>query len=165
MKFLALFSLLALSAYALPTDSTLSSTTDIESNALVARADDYPYKSSCPGSDAVDPWKFYKCQCTSFVAWRIVDRLDKHFKNDYKGQHFGNANNWDNAARSAGLTVNKTPKVNSVAMTNAGSAGHVAWVVGVSGGDVTVEEYNWNNREDYGKRTVAKGKFDYYIHF
>ncbi|KAJ1985791.1 hypothetical protein EDC05_006501, partial [Coemansia umbellata] len=28
--------------------------------------DDYPYPSQC---DGVDPWNYYKCQCTSFVAW------------------------------------------------------------------------------------------------
>jgi surface antigen len=156
-KLLTIISLLAITSYALPTPEAEQSV------ALERRADDYPYRGSCPGG-GVDKWNFFKCQCTSFVAWRINDRLGKKFTNRYKGQHFGNANTWDNAARAAGLKVNKTPKKNSVAMRNA-NYGHVAWVTKVDGNKVTVEEYNWAKSEDYGKRTVSKGSFDYYIHF
>jgi len=163
MKFLTLFSLTAAlgltSALPHDLDSTLSPRTDLQ-----RRANDYPYKASCPGS-GVDPWNFYKCQCTSFVAWRINDRLGKKFTNQYKGEHFGNANTWDTAARAAGVTINQTPKVNSVAQSNGGTYGHVAWVTAVDGSQVTIEEYNWANAENYGKRTVAKGTFSYYIHF
>ncbi|KAH7150622.1 hypothetical protein DER46DRAFT_664579 [Fusarium sp. MPI-SDFR-AT-0072] len=31
------------------------------------RVNDYPYKNSC---GPVDKWLYFKCQCTSFVAWR-----------------------------------------------------------------------------------------------
>jgi surface antigen len=154
-------------ADALPTsepETSVSASTS-HSHSLSRRANEYPHKSSCPGG-GVDKYNFLKCQCTSFVAWRINDRLGKKFHNKYKGQHFGNANTWDNAARRAGLKVNKTPKVNAVAVRNA-KLGHVAWVtkVGDGGKKVTVEEYNWENVERYGKRTVGKGAFDYYIHF
>ncbi|KAK3376209.1 CHAP domain-containing protein [Lasiosphaeria ovina] len=119
---------------------------------------DYPYKSSCGG---VDPWRYYKCQCTSFVAFRINKRLGADFTNTYKGHAWGNADSWDDAARASGVTVNSTPKPGSIAQTNAGSAGHVAWVAAVGDDTVTVEEYNWATAEGYGKRTVSKGTFSY----
>ncbi|MGI5214685.1 CHAP domain-containing protein [Plantactinospora sp. CA-290183] len=119
---------------------------------------DYPYSGQTSG---VDPWNFYKGQCTSFVAWRLNDRTNIAFHNYYRGVHWGNAYNWDNAARSAGITVNSTPRVGSVAQTDSGS-GHVAWVAAVhSDGTVTVEEYNYSNPEAYGTRRVSSGRFVY----
>ncbi|KAK3293583.1 uncharacterized protein B0H64DRAFT_419290 [Chaetomium fimeti] len=119
---------------------------------------DYPYKSSCGG---VDPWNYYKCQCTSFVAWRVNKRLGIKFHNQYKGTNWGNANTWDDAARRTGVKVNNTPKPGCIAQSNAGGYGHVAWVTAVNGNKVTIEEYNWAKREGYGKRTVSKGSFNY----
>ncbi len=125
--------------------------------------DDYPYKGQSSG---VDPWNFYKGQCTSFVAWRLNSRHHIHFTNHYKGQHFGNANTWDNAARRAkGVSVSGTPHVGDVAQSNAGTYGHVAWVAKVhKNGTVTVEEYNYAHPNHYGTRRVSKGSFNY-IHF
>ncbi|KAK5993059.1 hypothetical protein PT974_06487 [Cladobotryum mycophilum] len=122
---------------------------------------DYPYKGKCGG---VDPWNYYKCQCTSFVAWRINERLNIKFTNQYKGTNWGNANTWDEAARKTGVKINSTPVPGSIAQSNAGSAGHVAWVTKVSGDSVTVEEYNYATKEGYGTRTVSKGTFSNYIH-
>ncbi|KAK4183834.1 CHAP domain-containing protein [Podospora australis] len=119
---------------------------------------DYPYKSSCGGTD---PWLYFKCQCTSFVAWRINERLGIKFHNKYKGAAWGNANSWDEAAKATGVTINNTPKPGSIAQTSDGKAGHVAWVTAVNGDKVTIEEYNWSKVEGYGTRTVAKGSFKY----
>ncbi|ORX69390.1 CHAP-domain-containing protein [Linderina pennispora] len=120
--------------------------------------DDYPYKSNC---GPVDKWNYFKCQCTSFVAWRINSRLGISFHNRYKGKAWGNAKEWDEAARASGVTVNNTPKVGAVAQTNAGRFGHVAWVAKVSGNNVVVEEYNKGGTERYGTRTVPKSSFNY----
>lgn len=126
---------------------------------LAVRSNNYPYKNKCTG---VDPWLFYKCQCTSFVAFRVNKVLKKKFTNHYKDQAWGNANSWDEAARkSAGVTINKKPKKNCIAQSNKGSYGHVAWVTGVSGKNVKIEEYNWAHRKAYGKRTVPKTTFSY----
>lgn len=119
---------------------------------------DYPYKNSCKGTD---PWNYFRCNCTSFVAWRITKRLGLKFHNKYKGHAWGNANEWDEAAKKSGVKVNKTPKVGCIAQSNAGKYGHVAWVTAVGKDTVTIEEYNWNTKLGYGKRTVAKGKFQY----
>ena len=121
--------------------------------------DDYPssYKSSCGKQDA---WKFVRCQCTSFVAWRVNERLGVEFGNYYKGVHWGDAKGWDEAAKKAGVKVDDRPVAGAVAQSSE-KKGHVAWVTGVSGGKVEVEEYNWGKDEGYGRRTVAKGEFRY----
>lgn len=120
--------------------------------------DDYPYKNSC---GPVDQWNYFKCQCTSFVAWRINERLGVHFTNQYKGAHWGNANSWDEAARKTGIRVDSKPVPGCVAQSNGGSAGHVAWVTAVSGDQVTIEEYNYVHVQGYGTRKVAKTAFNY----
>ena len=128
----------------------------------VALTDDYPYRGQTSG---VDQWSFYKGQCTSFVAWRLNSRNDIAFFNQYRGEHFGNANSWDTAARNAGIPVDLTPTVGSVAQSDAGEFGHVAWVAAVHTDDtVTLEEYNKNGTEAYGTRRVSTTGFEF-IHF
>ncbi|ORX66609.1 CHAP-domain-containing protein [Linderina pennispora] len=120
--------------------------------------DDYPYKGRC---DIVDKWRYYSCQCVSFVAWRVNSRLGINFHNRYKGKAWGNANQWDDAARASGVTVDNTPKPGAVGQTDSGSKfGHVVWVAKVSGNSVTIEEYNYK-RHQYGTRTVPKSSFKY----
>ena len=123
-----------------------------------SRTDDYKYKSSCSG---VDPWSYFRCQCTSFVAQRLNERVGVKFNNMYKGYNWGNANTWDEAARKTGVTINGTPKPGCVAQTNAGKAGHVAYVSAVDGDDVIIEEYNYATPERYGTRKVKKNQFSY----
>lgn len=101
------------------------------------------------------------------MAWRLNDVKKIKFTNWYKGQHWGNANLWDNAARASGVKINKTPKKGAVAQTDKSGSGlgHVAWVKSVSkdGKKVTVEEYNYK-KDKYGTRTVDKEAFQWYIH-
>jgi len=129
---------------------------------------DYPYRYNTSG---VDPWNFYKGQCTSFAAWRAIKAVGvSGFSNSYKGQHWGNANHWDNAARAAGITVSRTPHVGDIAVSDAGSYGHVAYVAKVNAnGSFVVEEYNWSRTEGYDTRTTtagtAHGQFDDFIRF
>lgn len=127
----------------------------------------YPYSGQTSG---VDPWNFYKGQCTSFAAWRARSVKHVGFTNSYKGQHWGNANHWDDAARAAGVTTSSVPHVGDIAQSDAGSFGHVAYVAKVnSNGTFVVEEYNWTHPEHYGTRTVSRGsahgQFDTFIRF
>lgn len=55
---------------------------------------------------------------------------------------WGNANQWTYSARAAGYKVGSVPVVGSVAATSSGPFGHVALVVGVNSGTVTVTEMN-----------------------
>lgn len=117
---------------------------------------DYPYKGKCGGAGGVDKWSFFRCYCTSFAAFRVTGRTKLKFKNIYKGVRFGDAKNWDDAAKKVGIKVSSTPRANTVAVRNAGAAGHVAWVYKIDSKSLYVEEYNWNNKKAYGKRKIAR---------
>jgi surface antigen len=118
--------------------------------------DDYPYRGATSG---VDRWNFYKGQCTSFAAWRVNHNLGLAFHNGYKGQHWGNANHWDNAARAAGIPVSGTPRVGDIAVRNSGTWGHVAYVAKVnSDGSFMVEEYNHVRSDTYSYRLATRGE-------
>ena len=57
-----------------------------------------------------DPWGFVWRNCTSFVAWRMQERNGMAgFSNSFGGQHWGNAEHWDDAARALGYRVEKAP--------------------------------------------------------
>ncbi len=126
--------------------------------------DDYPEELKASWKDAiVDPWRFYNRECTSFVAWRLNSCNGLEFDNGYGGVLWGNAGNWDDAARSIGIVVDDRPEVGAVAFWEGGS-GHVAWVVSVDGGHVWVEEYNRNSDGAYHLRCVDDYPPDGYIH-
>src|SRR4029453_17244169 len=105
--------------------------------------DDYPWDTG--GFPVFDPYLFVKYQCTSFVASRI-----DHYRyppNSFNGVSYNNAKNWYDAARRYGGTVSHTPAVGWVAQRNGGRWGHVAWVAGIDGNDIIVEEYNYDHPE------------------
>lgn len=130
------------------------------------RGNEYPFANQSygtyrPAYDA-DPWQFWYRECTSFVAWRLnQDGIEFH--NYYRGPHWGNADNWDNAAYSAGVRVDKTPRVGAVAQWN---SMHVAYVSAVhTNGEITLEEYNRNYDGRYSYRRVSPSVVENFIHF
>jgi surface antigen len=109
-----------------------------------------------------DSWGFVLRNCTSFVSWRLHQRNKMTgFANDFRGRHWGNADRWDDVARSLGYRVDSVPAIGAVAQTDAGRVGHVAWVSAIGAGTVTVEEYNHAVPGGYGTRTVPVGTFRY----
>lgn len=75
----------------------------------------------------------------------------------WAGNNWGNGQDWANSARQAGYTVNSTPSVGSIAVFAGGQTvhgvgagaydwvaapgfGHVAYVVGVNGNSVTIQQ-------------------------
>jgi surface antigen len=109
-----------------------------------------------------DPWGFALRNCTSFVAWRVrVTDGMAGFENHFGGVHWGNADQWDEAAASLGYLVDGVPAVGAVAQTDEGRVGHVAWVSAVGAGTVTVEEYNHAVAGGYDVRTVPTSSFRY----
>ena len=131
-------------------------------------ADDYPYATKPVG--VASPFLFYYRECVDFCAWRVRTRTARtNFDNYYKGVRWGNANTWDNAALQVGIRYHTTPAVNSVAVRNTGTWGHVAWVYRVNAdGTFNVEEYNYAVDHGYGIRdnlTSASGGFNGFIHF
>lgn len=137
-------------------------------------SDDYPYGTA--GIDQPDPWNFLTRECTSFVAWRLRNDLGVgDFTNGYRGGWFGNAENWAANARSIGLPVDGSPARGTVAVfppgvDGAGGLGHVAVVLSVGNGTVTVEDYNyedsWNGFQPYrySQHTVNTSGLSF-IHF
>ncbi|MDR1692354.1 MAG: CHAP domain-containing protein, partial [Oscillospiraceae bacterium] len=130
-------------------------------------ADDYPseYKSA-EHSTVVDRWRFFNRECTSFVAWCLESRNGVvGFNNRYGGVLWGNAKDWAGGARALGIVVDMNPAVGSVAWTDDGIYGHVAWVSAVSGDNITIEDYNsWGYSGAYNVRTVHKSTFRGFIH-
>ncbi|WP_067823626.1 CHAP domain-containing protein [Actinomadura kijaniata] len=124
---------------------------------------DYPYKTS--SWHKADPWNFFRRECVSFAAWRVRKRLGLNFHNHYRGVKWGNANNWDNAARRARVKVNRSPKVGAIAQWNSGRFGHVAYVARVNGSTILVEEYNKGGTHSYTTRTIKRSSVHNYIHF
>ena len=122
--------------------------------------DDYPAQwKNRPMDSVLDQWREYNRECTSFVAWALYSR------NGFNMPFYDNANNWGPDAIRRGYAVNNSPAVGSVAWSNAGTYGHVAYVVAVGGGNVTIEEYNHYYNGTYDKRTVPASTFTGYIHF
>ncbi len=128
---------------------------------------------TCPSSRAnydelgADQWYFYPCQCTSYVAWKL-NQNGINFDNSYEGVHWGNAENWDNAADNANISYDNTPRVGDIAVWDpwtggAYAEGHVAYVESVnSDGSVNISEYNFGVPLGYSTRNNLRAS--HYIH-
>ena len=78
-------------------------------------------------------------QCT----WHVFNRRAEIGKGI--STYWWNANNWDNASAADGYTIDYRPTVGSIAQTDAGYYGHVAFVERVnSDGSILVSEMNWS---------------------
>ncbi|MGW9856518.1 surface antigen [Staphylococcus hominis] len=82
------------------------------------------------------------------------------------GSYWGNANNWANSARSAGLVVDHRPEVGAIFQTTAGYYGHVGVVERVNNdGSFYVSEMNWNGHfNDVTNRTIHSSSGYNFIH-
>ena len=102
------------------------------------------------------PTNYSYRNCTDYVATRaaafgvtLPDNL-------------GNAGMWDDNARALGWAASTTPRPRSIAVSNAGTFGHVAFVESVNAdGSVNVSEYNRDWAGTYGTRTVSASTFVY----
>jgi peptidoglycan hydrolase CwlO-like protein len=98
----------------------------------------WPFSMSLGGctSDGPDAWGYCTRQCVSYVAWAV----------QYSGRAapigWGNAADWVGAARAAGIPFDAYPEAGDVAVSTAGTWGHVMYVENVSGNRMYVSEYN-----------------------
>lgn len=134
--------------------STQARTTSTRSSSTSALGDDYPYTAV----DAIDPWRLYTRQCTSFVAFRLSKVNGFEIPAAY-----GNADAWGHRARREGYRVDMNPAIGAVAWWT--SPMHVAWVSSIQGDMVEIEEYNYGARYTYGRRMIHKNSVSGYIHF
>lgn len=79
------------------------------------------------------------------------------------GSLWGNANNWNYAAKVAGFKVDKRPEVGAIFQTAAGPYGHVGVVESVNpNGTITVSEMNYAGFNVKSSRTILNpGKYNY----
>lgn len=90
--------------------------------------------ANAPQDSIVDYWGMYNRECVSWTAFKVHQDYMAG-KNDRDMPYWGgigNANQWDDNARAAGIPVDDTPTVGSIAVSNAGFYGHVMYVEAVS---------------------------------
>jgi len=121
----------------------------------------YPWAGAPWPNEISDPWGMYLRQCVSYTAWKVAST--GRYMPFWGG--VGNANQWPDDARRAGIPVDTNPKVGDVAISLAGFYGHAMYVEGVNGdGTITVSQYNagWDGLYSVGRRYQAGLLF---IHF
>jgi peptidoglycan DL-endopeptidase CwlO len=100
----------------------------------------YPARwCNLPMDAVIDTWGMYNRECVSYTAFRVA--ASGRYMPYWGG--IGNANQWDDNARRAGIPVDQSPRVGDVAVSNAGYYGHVMYVEGVNGdGTINISQYN-----------------------
>lgn len=93
--------------------------------------------------------------------WAYAMRL---WAGDPVGQWWGNANTWDDTARTEGYVVDHVPAVGAVFQTDDGKWGHVAYVIKVdaSSGEWTISEMNAPHLNVVSQRTFSANAASYY---
>jgi surface antigen len=121
----------------------------------------YPWANAPFPNSIPDPWGMYQRQCVSYTAWKVAST--GRYMPYWGGR--GNANQWDDNARAAGIPVDGNPRVGDVAVNNSGYYGHVMYVEAILGnGKVRVSQYNanWDGMYSVSDVTIAGLQF---IHF
>ena len=84
---------------------------------VTSRCDIYPQNwCNAPMDSLVDSWGMYNRECVSWTAFRVA--LSGRYMPYWGGR--GNANQWDDNARAAGIPVDNNPRVGDVAVSNSG---------------------------------------------
>lgn len=124
----------------------------------------YPWANISPwnfNSCYVDPWGMCKRHCVSYTAWKVAQSGRDM---PYWGGR-GDANEWDNNARAAGIPVDGNPRAGDVAISNAGFYGHAMYVEAVlPDGRIRVSQFNYESRGLYSEMTISRGSL-VFIHF
>jgi peptidoglycan hydrolase CwlO-like protein len=120
----------------------------------------YPWANVSFPSSVVDNWGMYARQCVSYTAWRVA--ASGRYMPYWGGR--GNANQWPQNARNAGIPVDGEPRVGDVGIFMPGQYGHAVYVEAVNGNTVTVSQYNANWDGRYSISTYPKSAL-VYIHF
>lgn len=120
-----------------------------------------PWGCNYPIDYNIDKWGMYNRQCVSYTAFKVWSS-GRHMP--YWGGR-GNANQWDDNARAAGIPVDNKPRVGDVAVSNSGYYGHVMYVEHVyEDGRILISQYNasWDGR--YSEKVIWPGNL-VFIHF
>ena len=119
------------------------------------------HTDSCSYDDDGDNWNYCYRQCTSYSAWKL-------YSEGYEAPvGYGDATNWDEAAKADGIKTSSKPKVGAIALWN-GAEGHVAYVEEIyDDGSVRISEYNAVPalKGKYSERIIHPGDPATYIYF
>ena len=130
---------------------------------VTSRCDIYPQNwCNAPMDSLVDSWGMYNRECVSWTAFRVA--LSGRDMPYWGGR--GNANQWDDNARVAGIPVDNNPRVGDVAVSNSGYYGHTMYVEAVNDdGTIAVSQFNhdWGGTYSFVPK-MPKGNL-VFIHF
>jgi peptidoglycan DL-endopeptidase CwlO len=114
-----------------------------------------------PQDSVIDSWGMYNRECVSYTAFRVA----ASGRNMPWWGGSGNANQWPDDARAAGIPVDSNPTSGSVAISMRGAFGHAMYVESVNGnGTINISQYNVNLDGRYSTATVSASGL-YFIHF
>lgn len=114
-----------------------------------------------PQDSVIDDWGMYNRECVSYTAFRVA-ASGRHMP--YWGGR-GNANQWDENARAAGIPTDSSPRPGDVAISNRGTWGHSMYVESVNGnGTINISQYNAALDGRYSTATVSSSGL-VFIHF
>ncbi len=109
----------------------------------------------------IDNWGMYNRECVSYTAYRVA-ASGRHMP--YWGG-VGNANMWDDNARSSGIPVDRSPRAGDVAISNNGFYGHAMYVEAVYGdGTILISQFNGDWHGTYSMARIYIGSL-VFIHF
>jgi len=105
-----------------------------------AHGDTYPTPWCDSGQDSqLDYWGMFNRECVSYTAWKVHE--SGRYMPYWGG--IGNANQWDDNARSAGIPVDGSPRAGDVAIKNSMPYGHAMYVESVNrDGTINISQYN-----------------------
>lgn len=127
----------------------------------VADNSGYPWSGVAFPNSISDPWGMYMRQCVSYTAWKVAN--SGRYMPYWGGR--GNAKQWDDNARAAGIPVDTKPRVGDVAVSNTGTYGHVMYVEAVfDDGTIYVSQYNASWTGTYSEARIPIGSL-VFIHF
>ena len=147
------------------TTTTTQSTTTTEltttTTSIAQETGGYPWADAPFPNSMPDPWGMYKRQSVSYTAWKI-DSTGRFMP--YWGGR-GNANQWDDNARAAGIPVDGNPRVGDVAVNNSGFYGQVMYVEEIiDSTKIKVSQYNASWDGNYSTAVVSIAALQF-IHF
>ena len=128
-----------------------------------SHGDTYPSPWCSSGQDSMlDSWGMYNRECVSYTAWKVHES-GRHMP--YWGG-IGNANQWDDNARAAGIPVDGSPRSGDVAIKNSQPYGHAMYVEGVNGdGTINISQYNSNLNGQFSRAYNVNPAGLVFIHF
>jgi peptidoglycan DL-endopeptidase CwlO len=115
--------------------------------------DTYPNKWRNASQDSTtDNWGMYNRECVSYTAWKVYE--SGRYMPFWGGR--GNANQWDDNARAAGIPVDDNPRIGDVAIKNSQPYGHAMYVEHVySDGSIYVSQYNASLDGTYSEAIIS----------